>query len=720
MIHPKRSQNSVWREDSSREAQMDALPWDDQMAEEAPLILGSICGVGKMVKKKNPLVFLDISIDGDPGERIVIELFADVVPKTAENFRALCTGEKDIGISTGKPLHYKGTIFHRIIKGFMAQGGDFSKRDGTGGESIYGGKFADENFKLLHDVPGLLSMANAGKNTNGSQFFITFKPVRHLDGKHVVFGKVVQGMDTVKKIEHVGTEQGKPSAPVKILDCGEYSGIDKEKRKNKPGKTASSDEGADGRGRGKHKKSLKDRRKRKRRYSSSDSDSSDTDSDSHSSDSDSYSDSSMSESSSSGYERRRRKKKLSKRDRHHHGKKRRDRRRDKKHRQRDKRSKRRYKRSSGSSSESETDDTSGSSLDDEKINQRGKRSTPAVLVKEAILDQQKKEELKTIEEHSSHEEGEFSRENGDFLNNGLEKKTKSDKTMNQHPDSDDNSNKSRSLSRSSKRSPAISPKGNASMSPKRSPRKSPRMRSISRSPARRSNGNNRASSSRSPIRSPARKTPQPSASNRGMSLTRSPSPDGTSKRIRRGRGFSERYSYARRYRTPSPEHSPPRFHRYGGRNVPDRYRDRNYTERSPPRRNRSPPRGRSPLRYRNSRRSPSRSISRSPVGFRGRGRDRSRSPRRSRSPVNERPAMSDKLRLRLGPRDDGHLPEKGRSRSNSRSRSSSHSRSSADAGPGKRGDKAGSQSPSGSRSSSPGGRKGLVSYGDASPEGGTR
>ncbi|XP_061369089.1 peptidyl-prolyl cis-trans isomerase CYP63-like isoform X2 [Gastrolobium bilobum] len=172
---------------------------------------------------KNPRVFFDVSIDGDPVERIVIQLFASIVPKTAENFRALCTGEKGIGESTGKPLHYKGTTFHRIIKGFMAQGGDFSKGNGTGGESIYGGKFADENFKLTHEGPGFLSMANSGPNTNGSQFFITFKRQPHLDGKHVVFGKVVKGMDTLKKIEQAGTSDGKPTQPVKIIDCGEMS-----------------------------------------------------------------------------------------------------------------------------------------------------------------------------------------------------------------------------------------------------------------------------------------------------------------------------------------------------------------------------------------------------------------------------------------------------------------------------------------------------------------
>ncbi|XP_054813540.1 peptidyl-prolyl cis-trans isomerase CYP63-like isoform X3 [Prosopis cineraria] len=174
-----------------------------------------------MSQKKNPLVFLDVSIDGDLVERVVIELFASIVPKTAENFRALCTGEKGIGKSTGKPLHYKGTCFHRIIKGFMAQGGDFSRGNGTGGESIYGGKFADENFILKHDGPGLLSMANGGPNTNGSQFFITFKRQPHLDGKHVVFGKVVGGLDLLKKIELVGTSDGKPVRPVKIIDCGE-------------------------------------------------------------------------------------------------------------------------------------------------------------------------------------------------------------------------------------------------------------------------------------------------------------------------------------------------------------------------------------------------------------------------------------------------------------------------------------------------------------------
>ncbi len=168
----------------------------------------------------NPKVFFDITIGGTPAGRIVMELEADFAPKTAENFRALCTGEKGLGTS-GKPLHFKGSSFHRIIPGFMCQGGDFTRGNGTGGESIYGAKFADENFLLKHDASHLLSMANAGPNTNGSQFFITTDKTPWLDGKHVVFGRVVEGMDVINAMERVGSNSGQTSQPVVIADCGE-------------------------------------------------------------------------------------------------------------------------------------------------------------------------------------------------------------------------------------------------------------------------------------------------------------------------------------------------------------------------------------------------------------------------------------------------------------------------------------------------------------------
>lgn len=166
-------------------------------------------------------VFFDISTAGVKQGRVAFELYNDVVPKTAENFRALCTGEKG-KTESGIPLHYKGSIFHRVIKDFMCQGGDFTHGSGIGGESIYGAKFEDENFKRIHDKPFLLSMANAGPNTNGSQFFITTVPTPHLDGKHVVFGEVIQGKSVVRRLERCKKgANDKPEDDWIISDCGE-------------------------------------------------------------------------------------------------------------------------------------------------------------------------------------------------------------------------------------------------------------------------------------------------------------------------------------------------------------------------------------------------------------------------------------------------------------------------------------------------------------------
>ncbi|CAL5440313.1 unnamed protein product [Camellia sinensis] len=778
----------------------------------------SRAAVSEKMSKKLPLVFLDVSIDGDPAEKMVFELFSDVAPKTAENFRALCTGEKGISPKIGRPLHYKGSFFHSIIKGSMAQGGDFLKRDGSFGESIYGEKFPgwdEPPSKLKHDERGLLSMAVADRDARGSLFIITFEANHQLDRKYVVFGKLVQGQEVLKKMETVGDEDGRPSVTVKIINCGEFlenipvSGLMccdmfKKKKVNKLKM-------------GKHKKSSRDRRKKRRRYYTTESDTS-SDSEMESSESDTDSDSYTSSSShlsSSSDDRRKKRKRSSKRDRYKRGK-RRDKRHEKKRRRRDKRSKRQSKRASDSLTDTESESKSETRSDDNgDADVKGPDRKHKNQVQTSVGNQfpsaegaasipRKKGEATDIFET---QEGEYPKENGQRHSNGIEVETKSDRSADRPDVVDDMvfyqkfmsrsrsispkrtmsksmsispkrslsknqsvsrspsvdksppqvSRRSRSISRSPVRSVSRSPvrvkKGrNISRSPfqarpgrsiSRSPTTSPPRRRLSRTPLRsssrklsrksesrspvrvvkrsvsrspvrssrrsvsRSSGRapSRRSISKSPVRAPARnihrsysrspvsagRRARSPISDRGRSSSRSPSPDGSPKRIRRGRGFSERFAYARRYR--SPDRSPVRSYRYG-RSDRDRYYRRS------PRRYRSPPRGRTPPRYR-SRISRTRSpVSRSPIRYRD--RRYSRSPIRSHSPI-------ETSRFRESPRAE-------RQRSPPRNRSSSISRSSLDSQSPKQANKDRSRSSSGS----PPEKGGLVSYGNGSPDSGQR
>ena len=180
---------------------------------QLPMVGNFFAGLfGKTDAEITETVFFDVSIGGQDAGRIEMGLYGDSVPKTVDNFKQLCTGKPGFG--------YKGSIFHRVIPGFMCQGGDFTNFNGTGGKSIYGRTFDDENFDIAHGGAGTMSMANAGPNTNGSQFFICTAQTPWLNGKHTVFGKVTKGLEIVKKIEAYGTEMGKPKEEIKITNSG--------------------------------------------------------------------------------------------------------------------------------------------------------------------------------------------------------------------------------------------------------------------------------------------------------------------------------------------------------------------------------------------------------------------------------------------------------------------------------------------------------------------
>ncbi|KAK1681981.1 hypothetical protein QYE76_042829 [Lolium multiflorum] len=634
----------------------------------------------------NPQIFMDISIGGRAAERMTFELFADVVPRTAENFRALCTGERGLGESTKKPLYFKGTHFHRIIPGFMAQGGDFSTGDGRGGESIYGGKFPDENFKRKHDQPGILSMANSGENSNGSQFFITLKATPHLDGKHVVFGKVLDGKALLKKLEAVGSGSGKPTSPVKIVDCGEASNIDTQnqlqgEKEKKLKKAVEDSSDSEGKARTK-KKPSEDKRKKKRKHYSSDSYSSETsDSGSYSSDSsesESYSSASLDTSSSSDHRHKRRKgskkvkRKSTKRKSSH-----------KKSKSKSRGTKRKSKRSYGSSSDDSK--SSSSSSDNESAGRHTKHSLKKDKENTEMINSEKG---KTLEDADK----------GKEMVAGSKPLRKDENGANARVGNQN------SEDRSSKFRDDTNPiRADATLS--------------------RPDGNNTADAAGTGISEagtePNSVTNQPVPTN-GKDLAKSSTADG---RVRKGRGFTQQYSFARRYRTPSPERSPVRSRYNGGRN--DRWGNFNrygrngpYGARSPVRRYHGSPRASSPPRY--ARRDRSRSRSHSPVRRRDGGGHRRPSPRRSRSPAEQykrdvtyRPRSGRGSGAGGGPGHRGSSPSANRGRSRSRSKSPDASRPrSPDAAPAKRvSSKYNRRRSSSSRSSSPSGSKGgLVSY----------
>lgn len=217
-------------------------------------------------KAERVRVFMDISIGGLPSGRLVFELFNDIAPKTAENFRALCAGDMGVGKNTGKPLTYKGMVFHRVVKDFMIQGGDFTNANGTGGESIYGGTFEDETFELTHDKPYLLSMANRGKDTNGSQFFITTQPAPHLDNVHVVFGHVVSGATLVRQLEALAVDRNaRPLQDVTVSNCGQLVKLHTVKKRKQEKEEKEESDADSERSHKKDKKKKKDKKEKKKK-----------------------------------------------------------------------------------------------------------------------------------------------------------------------------------------------------------------------------------------------------------------------------------------------------------------------------------------------------------------------------------------------------------------------------------------------------------------------